>query len=51
MLDNAVRTNVKLAVAELKNSKPILSMLASQGKIKIVGARYDLDTGAVSWLE
>ena len=50
-LDNAVVTNVKLVVAELKNSKPILSDLSSQGKIKIVGARYDLDTGVVTWLE
>ena len=50
-LDNAVRINVRIAVDELKKSQPILSELAAQGKIKIVGARYDLDTGVVTWLE
>ena len=50
-LDNAVRINVRIAVDELKISQPILSELAAQGKIKIVGARYDLDTGVVTWLE
>lgn len=47
MLDNAVKENVKMVVAQLKSSKPILAEMVEKGKIKIVGARYDLDTGAV----
>jgi carbonic anhydrase len=47
MLDNAVKENVKMVVAQLKASKPILAEMVEKGKIKIVGARYDLDTGAV----
>ncbi len=47
MLDNAVKENVKMVVAQLKASKPILAEMVKKGKIKIVGARYDLDTGAV----
>ena len=50
-LDNAVITNVQLVVEELKKSQPIIAEMAAQGKIKIVGARYDLDTGVVTWLQ
>ncbi len=46
LLDNAVNANVELGVARLKES-PILAELLEQGKLKIVGGRYDLDTGAV----
>jgi len=45
-LDNAVRANVELAVARLKGS-PILTEAIASGELKIVGARYDLDTGVV----
>jgi len=47
MLDNAVQENVKMVVAKLKASKPILAEMLEKGKIKIIGARYDLDTGIV----
>ena len=50
-LDNAVMTNVRLAVEQLKKSQPILAGMIGHGKIKIAGARYDLDTGVVTWLE
>jgi carbonic anhydrase len=46
LLDNAVNANVELGVARLKES-PILAELLEQGRLKIVGGRYDLDTGAV----
>jgi carbonic anhydrase len=46
MLDNAVQANVDNSVALLKKSK-ILGDLVKAGKIRIVGARYDLDSGKV----
>lgn len=46
MLDNAVRANVDVSVAALKKSK-ILAHLIETGKVKIIGARYDLDSGKV----
>jgi len=49
-LDNAVRMNVALVVEELKSSTPVLSGAVAEGKIKIVGARYDLDDGKVEFL-
>jgi carbonic anhydrase len=49
-LDNAVRANVMLVVRELRGSGPILSAAVSAGTLKVVGARYDLDTGIVEVL-
>ena len=46
LLDNAVKANVGLTVERLKGS-PILSEAINKGELKIVGARYDLDTGIV----
>ncbi len=47
MLANAVRANIAYVVGQLKAAKPTLESLASQGKVKIVGAHYDLVTGVV----
>ena len=46
LLDNAVKANVSLTVERLKGSS-ILSEAVENGGLKIVGARYDLDTGVV----
>jgi carbonic anhydrase len=46
-VDNAVRANVRRVVRQLKNSQPILAEFSHAGKVKIVGAYYDLETGAV----
>ncbi len=46
-LTNAVKANVRLQVQRLQKSSVIASAL-QQGKLKIVGAYYDLDTGAIS---
>ena len=48
--DNSVRKNVTLEVEYLKSSSQIISHALDQGAIKLVGARYDLGTGAVSIL-
>ena len=50
LVANAVRANVQLVVKQLKGSKPILSEQAGQGKIKIVGAVYELASGKVTLL-
>ncbi len=46
-IDNAVRENVRRTVAKLKAAGPIISEAVKAGTVKIVGARYDLATGAV----
>ncbi|MER3492270.1 MAG: carbonic anhydrase [Mastigocladus sp. ERB_26_2] len=45
-VDNAVIANVHYQIQRLKRS-PLLSERLESGKLKIVGGRYDLDTGSV----
>ncbi len=49
-VSNAVRMNVEMVVKELRSSTPILSELVAHGKLRIVGAVYSIETGAVTWL-
>lgn len=46
-VENAVRENVREVVNTLRASEPILSKGVLEGKLTLVGARYDLDTGVV----
>ncbi|MGB7894738.1 MAG: carbonic anhydrase, partial [Microcoleus sp.] len=46
-VENAVKANVILQAQRLKES-PVISQLIQEGKLKVVGGYYDLDTGAVS---
>ena len=46
-LANAVRENVRRTVSRLKNAGPIIAEAAKAGSIRIVGAHYDIATGAV----
>jgi carbonic anhydrase len=48
VVENAVRANVAMAVAQLKSSKPILEDLFKKGELTIEGGRYDLDDGTVT---
>ncbi|CAM3705360.1 carbonic anhydrase [Deinococcus frigens] len=50
LLDNAVRENVRRVVARLKISGELLEKPLQAGKLKIVGARYDLDDGKVEFI-
>ena len=47
---NTVRLNVEMVVRQLRSSKPVLAHLVAENKLRIVGAVYSLDTGAVEWL-
>ncbi len=48
LLDDAVKANIKVVAEKLRSSKPILTEVADDGLLKIVGGHYDLDTGVVS---
>ncbi|KAB8145530.1 carbonic anhydrase [Chloroflexia bacterium SDU3-3] len=50
LLDTAVHENTVLTVQKLKEL-PIFASAIQEQKLKIVGARYDLDTGAVVLIE
>ena len=50
LLDNAMRENVRGIVMRLRTSpEPILLEPLEAGRLRIVGARYDLDDGTVDW--
>ena len=48
-VDNAVVANVRYQIEQLQRS-PLLTERLRSGKLKIVGGRYDLDTGTVTIL-
>lgn len=49
-VDNCVRANVVNVMTTLRDSKPILHEMAEKGEVSVIGARYDLDDGSVSWI-
>jgi len=48
LLENATKENVKLQVARLKSSPPIVQKLYAGKKIDIVGGVYEIATGKVT---
>ncbi|MGV3546227.1 MAG: carbonic anhydrase [Pedobacter sp.] len=42
--------NVKQTIEDIRNQSATLNQMEKEGKIKIVGANYDVETGVVSWL-
>ena len=49
-IDLSVRENARLNAEKVKAESDIVKELAHEGKVKIVYARYDLDTGVVDFL-
>ena len=47
LLENSIVSNVKFGVDKLEGSVPVLSDKVREGKLRIVGANYDLHTGEV----
>ena len=45
------KVNVRNVVFALRTCEPILRHMADLGQIRVVGAYYDLDTGAVTFME
>jgi carbonic anhydrase len=50
LLQNAIRENVRLNVARLRDASPILSAAVAQKRLRVVGGVYDLATGRVELL-
>ena len=48
LLREATAENVRRAVAYLQTAKPLISDLVSAGKLKVVGAVYNIDSGTVT---
>jgi len=51
LIEAAVTENVKEVIKDIEKNSPILKELAESGKIKIIGAKYELETGEVEFLK
>ena len=51
LVERVIHENVKHTIADLRTQSNTLAELEEEGKIKIVGAVYDLPTGKVHWME
>lgn len=51
MLREAIRANVRASVDHLRHGSTIIEELVSKGRVAVVGAEYDLETGAVEFLD
>lgn len=50
-LDRAVRANALLTCREILEGSEVIAEHAAAGKVRVVGAVYDLGSGAVEWLD
>ena len=50
-VDNAAKESAKRTAARLPAVSTLIADLVSAGKVKIVAAIYDLETGVVTYLE
>jgi len=50
LVDRIAMQNVEQTIADIRATSPVLVELETEGKIKIVGAMYDVSTGKVTWL-
>ena len=50
-VDNVSAKNVQLSIDRIMKESDVLSEMQSNGEIKIIGAMYDINTGAVDFYE
>lgn len=50
-VDNVSKKNVELTIDRIHAESPILTEMEKNGEIKIIGAMYDINTGAVDFFE
>lgn len=50
-VDHIAEVNVRQTMADIRAESPVLAGLEQEGKLKIVGAMYDVGTGRVTFME
>jgi carbonic anhydrase len=50
LVERAIRKNVALTIDRIRERSPDIKAMEEEGKIKIVGAIYDIATGKVIWM-
>ncbi len=51
IIDETARNNVKITIKDILHKSKIIEEMVHEKKVEIVGAFYDLETGAVNFLE
>jgi len=51
LMKEATRANIKSSVSQLKHGSRILEELTRNGKLKVIGAEYSLESGKVEFFE
>jgi carbonic anhydrase len=49
-IDHMAEANVRKTIEDIRAASPVLVSLEEAGKLKIVGAMYDVSNGVVTWL-
>jgi carbonic anhydrase len=49
IISKSIEANMWQAIADMFAKSPVLKKLAAAGKIKVIGAIYDVDSGSVWW--
>ena len=50
-VDAVAETNVRMTMQRLREISPVIHAMERDGEVRIVGAMYDVSTGAVRFLE
>jgi carbonic anhydrase len=50
-VDTVAKKNVELTIERIHQESPVLTEMEKNGEIKIIGAMYDINTGAVEFFE
>jgi carbonic anhydrase len=49
-VDAVARKNIELTMTEIKNNSAVLNDMIIAGKLKIIGAMYDIESGVLTFL-
>ncbi|MHC1711589.1 MAG: carbonic anhydrase [Solidesulfovibrio sp.] len=49
LISRSIEANMWQAISDMYAKSPLLKKMAAEGKVKVVGALYDIDSGAVQW--
>jgi len=49
IIENAIRNNIEMVKNKILSSEPIITKMVREGRLKVIGAYYDIDTGIVEF--
>ncbi|MGE0076464.1 MAG: carbonic anhydrase [Bacteroidales bacterium] len=51
IIDETAKNNVKITIQDILSKSEVVSEMVHEGKVKIIGAFYDVETGIVTFME